>query len=201
MSEGAIVSARLEDVPVDEQRAGTGRRLVHAATAPIFDAAECDAILAACDDEGWRYVPPPNSQSVERHRTEQPLPGGNQGWIGQRLARGIAELNERAFGFNLLGLEDPVRVFSYTADEGGVFRPHIDLSGVTPLRKITFSLLLCDPGDFEGGDLSFDSGRSLERQARGVITAFPSYLLHAVMPVTAGRRLAIVGLVLGPTFV
>lgn len=180
---------------------GSNPRIVEAATAPVFTPDECDEIVAACDQTSWREVAPPTSTSAERHKTEQPLPGGNTGWIGERIAAKVAEINDEVYKFDLIGLEDPVRVFSYRAEQSGKFDAHIDLSHVQPLRKLTFSLLLSDPRDFEGGDLVFEMAAFAEARRRGAIAVFPSFLLHEVSPLTTGHRVAIVGWAVGPTFV
>lgn len=176
-------------------------RVTEAATAPAFTRDECEAIRAECDESGWQDVPAPDARSAERHKTEQPLPGGNTGWIGQRIAERIRDINDEIYRFRLLGLEEPVRVFSYRAEESGQFRAHIDLSSVQPMRKLTFSVLLSDPATFEGGNLMFSTVAFDEARAQGAITVFPSFVLHQVTPVTAGHRIVIVGWALGPSFV
>lgn len=176
-------------------------RIVEAATAPVFTHDECNEIVAACEPTSWREIAPPETTSAVRHKSEQPLPGGNTGWVGERIAAKVAEINDEVYKFRLLGLEDPVRVFSYRAEAAGQFHAHIDLSRVQPLRKLTFSLLLSDPGDFAGGDLMFSMGAFTEAKQRGAIAVFPSFFVHEVARVTAGHRIAIVGWALGPSFV
>lgn len=176
-------------------------RIVDAAASPLFTPTECEQIRSECDADAWREVAPPTEHSAERHKVEQPLPGGNTGWIGERIARRVAEVNDEIYGFRIMGLEDPVRVFSYGANEAGRFRQHIDLSSVQPMRKLTFTILLSDPADFTGGELLFEMGPFADARAQGSLTMFPSFIAHEVTPVTAGQRFVIVGWVLGPTFV
>jgi PKHD-type hydroxylase len=61
------------------------------------------------------------------------------------------------------------------------------------LCKLTFSVLLSDPGDFQGGDLRFAMGSFPEARRQGAISLFPAFVLHQVTPVTSGRRVAVVG--------
>jgi PKHD-type hydroxylase len=185
--------------PLDALRSNP--RVADAATSQVFTVDECAAIVAECDEQSWRNVAAPKASTVERHKTEQRLPGGNTGWIGERLARRITDINAEVYGFRLFGLEEPVRVFSYRAEEDGQFREHIDLSSVQPLRKLTFSVLLSDPASFEGGELGFTTGPFADARVQGAIAVFPSFVLHQVTPVTAGRRVVIVGWAVGPSFV
>lgn len=62
-------------------------------------------------------------------------------------------------------------------------------------RKLSFSILLNE--DFEGGELMFGSDRIIEKR-KGILTIFPSFVPHAVRPVTKGVRYAIFGFVRGP---
>jgi PKHD-type hydroxylase len=65
-----------------------------------------------------------------------------------------------------------------------------------PLRTDTsFTLFLADPGDYEGGALRIvdGAGERLIRAAAGSAVLYPTGVLHEVMPVTRGARLACVG--------
>jgi predicted 2-oxoglutarate/Fe(II)-dependent dioxygenase YbiX len=175
--------------------------IVDVAISPLFTPAECDEILAACDDQAWEDDPPSSARSAPRRKTEQLLPGGNNGAFGERVAARVAEVNREVFGFRVVGLEDGVRLSAYDAEVGGRFGPHGDLSVNRSLRKLTFSVLLSDPDAFEGGDLAFLTGPLAEARVQGALALFPFFLMHQVTPVTSGRRVTIVGWAIGPTFV
>jgi PKHD-type hydroxylase len=174
--------------------------VVDAATGELFTPEECRAIVTECEDAAWVDDPPNSPRSAPRTKREHPLPGGNTGWIGQRLADRCAELNDEIFGFRIVGLEEPIKVLSYDASTSGYIGRHSDLSARRSLRKLTFSVLLSDPTTFEGGDLVFLSGAAHNTRVQGAMTVFPSFTAHEVTPVTSGRRVTIVGWVLGPTF-
>lgn len=85
----------------------------------------------------------------------------------------------------------PGQEYGLHADNAGMF----DSSG-WPLRTdVSFTVFLSDPGSYEGGDLVIQdlSGERGFRPAAGSIVLYPTGLLHKVMPVTAGTRLACVG--------
>jgi len=69
-------------------------------------------------------------------------------------------------------------------------------------RKISLSLQLSEPSDYEGGELVLQAGDSerVAEKARGTLIAFPSFVLHRVRPVTAGVRKSLVIWVAGPEF-
>jgi len=69
------------------------------------------------------------------------------------------------------------------------------------VRKLSFSLLLSDPDEYEGGNLQLldSTGRSyIAPRKRGVIILFDSRAQHRVQKVTKGVRKSIVGWTVGP---
>ena len=80
---------------------------------------------------------------------------------------------------------------------------HIDyLNKNTELvRKLSFTLQLSDPNDYEGGNVQLmnDAGQSyIAPRKRGCIVLFDSRTSHRVLKVTKGTRRSIVGWVVGP---
>lgn len=70
-------------------------------------------------------------------------------------------------------------------------------------RKISVSVLLNDPSEFEGGELDFFDGRERQPLAQckaGDGVAFPSFAFHRVRPVTRGVRYSVVAWLRGPRF-
>ena len=175
--------------------------VVDAASAPLFSVDECAAILLECGTAAWVDDPGKTARSATRKKSGQLLPGGNHGWIGERIAATVARVNEEIFGFRLVGLEEPIGISAYDASRSGYISAHSDLSAKRSLRKLTFSALLSDPASFDGGELQFLSGPAAAARVQGTITLFPAFLSHEVTPVSRGTRVAIVGWALGPTFV
>lgn len=81
---------------------------------------------------------------------------------------------------------------------------HCDMFANSPTnRKLSLSVQLDDPNDYEGGDLLFDprdltlegGSRIVEDPAikpQGTIVVFPSFVWHKVTPVTKGTRHSLV---------
>jgi PKHD-type hydroxylase len=89
----------------------------------------------------------------------------------------------------------------------GVYRPgdfydwHIDCDLVSlsaTNRKLSATLLLSDPADFEGGELEIEGCEKVVLK-QGSLIVFPSMLRHRVTPVTKGKRISAVSWIHGPT--
>ena len=69
------------------------------------------------------------------------------------------------------------------------------------IRKLSFTLQLSDPDDYEGGNVQFldESGKSyFAPRQRGCLVLFDSRTSHRVLKVTKGIRKSIVGWTVGP---
>ena len=69
------------------------------------------------------------------------------------------------------------------------------------VRKLSFSIQLSNPDDYEGGNVQFldEAGKNyIAPRKRGCIVLFDSRTQHRVLKVTKGTRKSIVGWVVGP---
>jgi len=89
--------------------------------------------------------------------------------------------------------------------KGEYYREHIDCLMNTDgqeIRKMSCSILLSDPSDFEGGEFAVNGGvLEDERLQQGQISVFPSIVPHEVRTVTKGYRASLVGWYLGPFWI
>lgn len=69
-------------------------------------------------------------------------------------------------------------------------------------RKLSFTALLNDPNEFEGGEFKFKTLEDFQQpnMKKGSIMVFPSFLDHTVTAVTSGERFSAVTWVNGPAF-
>jgi PKHD-type hydroxylase len=121
-------------------------------------------------------------------------------WIFRKLTDVILQANEQWFGFDLVNIES----LQYSVyNEGDFYAKHVDHhfqgAGQYP-RKLSFTLQLTDPSEYEGGQTILITGKDPFPipQEKGTLTFFPSYTLHEVTPVTKGTRKALVGWIHGP---
>lgn len=122
-------------------------------------------------------------------------------WVFMRLAGAAVEINQQFFQFDLHGFNQGLQFTRYTAP-GQHYDWHVDRGYLTATRKLSVSLQLNDPTEYDGGELQLKFGRKDEtiRKERGMVTFFPAYTLHRVKPVTRGTRYSLVAWIGGPPF-
>jgi PKHD-type hydroxylase len=122
-----------------------------------------------------------------------------------KLVNAAVQCNAENFKYNLTYIES-LQYSVYRAEDGGKYGMHLDTcarytSGNT--RKLSFTILLNDPSEFEGGELMFHTAEEpfVPPLQTGEMVLFPSFLMHSVAPVTQGVRKSLVGWLCGPNFV
>jgi PKHD-type hydroxylase len=124
-------------------------------------------------------------------------------FIYDRLAYIARQLNGQFFDLDLWGFVEHLQYTVYDGKEDH-YTWHVDRgtgTSDTP-RKLSIVLQLSDPSEYEGGDLEiFDAPEptKIEKQ-KGLVVAFPSFVLHRVTPVTKGIRKTLVVWLTGPRF-
>lgn len=129
-----------------------------------------------------------------------------QGWIADRLEFIANQLNGKYFGLDLWGFAEKLQysVYKYNKQSKGHYTWHMD-QGPNTLspRKLSLVVQLSDPSEYEGGNLEFFTGLDepeVAQKQRGIVYAFPSYVMHRVSPVTRGTRRSLVVWISGPRF-
>jgi PKHD-type hydroxylase len=124
----------------------------------------------------------------------------------RRMEDAVLLLNARFFRFDLTGLAT-FQYAIYGGTEGGHFDWHKDY-GRDPAdphrepRKLTLSLQLSDPDDYQGCELQVRAGNQIDTapRQRGALVAFPANVLHQVTPIRSGVRKVLVIWAVGPEF-
>ena len=121
-------------------------------------------------------------------------------WVFKKLSYVGASLNAQYYGFDLIGFGEGLQLTNYDDADEGMYTWHQDYAALVS-RKLTLVVQLSDPSEYEGGDLQISTGpvHTVKKQ-RGFITAFPSWALHQVTPVTKGTRQSLVAWISGPDF-
>jgi len=122
-------------------------------------------------------------------------------WLFEKLGQAVSQLNSDYFRFDLTGFGENLQLTNYDQSENGMYGWHQDY-GSKISRKLSLSVQLTDPSEYEGGNLQImTTGAPVNvRKQRGLIVAFPSYVLHQVTPVTQGSRQSLVAWISGPAF-
>ena len=147
--------------------------------------------------------------SFRKSQTTFCYPNNTNQWIFDKLFHLFERTNNEYFDFDLLGFES----FQYTKYEPGeYYNYHMDtFMGDCGLnkdailnRKLSMSILLNDPSEFDGGDFQVAIGNPETPHSytleKGHAIFFPSFLLHRVTPITRGIRKSLVVWALGPKF-
>jgi predicted 2-oxoglutarate/Fe(II)-dependent dioxygenase YbiX len=143
----------------------------------------------------------PGNSNAEIRRSQVVMLGDESkyDWIYERLWAAAQECNRQFFCVDIAGVEANVQLARYDSGDRGFYDWHTDFAGLRPLRKLSISIQLSRPEDYDGGDLELLYGTAPQRldRARGSFLAFPSFMLHRVTPVTRGTRWSLVAWVLG----
>jgi len=120
------------------------------------------------------------------------------------IARAYMDQANQAAGWGYsFNSQENTQFGRYKSTDEGHYDWHMDAgppqNGIQ--RKLSISILLSDPSDFEGGELQFkgmEDQKILTKQ--GSIVVFPSFIEHKVTPVTKGVRYSAVTWASGPSF-
>jgi PKHD-type hydroxylase len=120
-------------------------------------------------------------------------------WLYQRIWVAAQDCNRLFFCVEIADVEPNIQLGRYDSSDLGFYNWHTDFAGIRPLRKLSISIQLSAPEDYEGGDLELLYGHQPEpmARARGAFIVFPSFMLHRVTPVTRGTRWSLVAWILG----
>lgn len=116
-------------------------------------------------------------------------------WIYDKIASIIHENNSNYYRFNLQESFERIQYTEYNSVTKDHYDWHLDLGAndATSHRKISITIQLSPSNSYEGGILEINKGGITKvPKEKGLITIFPSYLLHRVTPVTKGIRRSLV---------
>lgn len=134
------------------------------------------------------------------------------GWISltpettflyEKLGYIARQLNGQFFDFDVWGFAEDLQYTIYDSSNSH-YTWHVDhgLDSCNSPRKLSLVLQLSDPSEYQGGDLEIFANSEpvkIDKQ-KGLVAAFPSYVLHRVTPVTRGIRKTVVVWLTGPRF-
>ncbi len=173
--------------------------LSHAA---LFSVDECKVIMELAPDE-WQaaQVGKRNSDEAEtreslRNNSAHMLePNEDNYWLFDKILELVTAANNAHFHVDINHF-DAVQISKY--EVGEYYNTHIDLGpGRLGNRKISLTLQITDPSEYDGGDLVMDFDDFTASREIGSVTLFPSFLTHHVTPVTRGTRYSIVAWISG----
>jgi len=166
-----------------------------------FTKEECQTIINIAKEKGLIKGTTSVEKDVRDSKISWLYPVDNMDWVFRRVTDITLNLNERFFKFDLFGLNEGFQFTNYEAPSGK-YGKHVDRAMNIPVRKLSISIQLTDPEEYEGGELYLydeEEGTVMDK-TQGTLILFPSYVLHEVMPVTKGTRNSLVTWVTGKQF-
>lgn len=118
-------------------------------------------------------------------------------WIFGKMAAIVSVVNKYHFDYDIAGITHSLQLIEYISTEEvkGHYEWHTDSGpGPSALRKISVTVQLSDPSDYEGCGLFINNHGSIVQgtKERGSVHMFPSYMVHKVDPIEKGTRYALV---------
>ena len=169
-------------------------------TTPLFTPEQCRQII-----ECGRRQPPETAQvgmdkpgggvdTKKRVTTISWIPFKEMAPMYEHLDSFIQKANRNHFGFGDIRITENAQFTEYP--EGGFYDWHMDcdivFSHEPPVRKISMTILLNHPSEFEGGELQVGAKTKPNPLEQGKGIAFASFINHRVQPVTRGVRQSLV---------
>jgi PKHD-type hydroxylase len=126
-------------------------------------------------------------------------------WLYKKIISQIHKVNQENFDYILKFVEN-LQFTEYNEGQQGFYSKHTDcgsnsgLDNFVDIRKLSFSIQLSNPEDYEDGELIiYKTGKEfIAPKTKGTIIFFESNILHEVKPVKKGTRYALVSWVQGP---
>ena len=166
-----------------------------------FSKQECEMIINIAKNKGLIKGTTKGESDVRDSKISWLYPIDGMEWVFRRVTDICLSLNERFFNFDLFGINEGFQFTNYQSPSGK-YGKHIDRSLDMVVRKLSISIQLTPPNEYEGGELYLYEGDkgTLMDKSQGTLIMFPSYVLHEVMPVTKGERNSLVTWVTGKQF-
>ena len=166
-----------------------------------FSKEECQTIINLAKNKGLIQGTTLGESDVRDSKITWLYPVDDMGWVFRRITDIVLNLNERFFMFDIFSINEGLQFTNYIAPSGK-YGKHVDRSMDMPVRKLSISIQLTDPKEYNGGELYLyndDKGTVMDK-TQGTLIMFPSYVLHEVMPITKGERNSLVTWVTGKQF-
>ena len=167
---------------------------------PLFTADQCRQVIECGRKQKPQQAqvgmgkPGGGTDTKKRVTTISWLPFEEMKPMYNNLNNFIQAANLNHFGFGNIQITENAQFTEYP--EGGFYDWHMDcdvnMAHEPPVRKISMTLLLNDPLEFEGGDLEIMSPGKSKKLKQGHAMIFASFLNHRVTPVIRGVRQSLV---------
>ena len=167
----------------------------------VFTKEECNKIIEIAKQKDLEKGTTRSNNSIRSSRVCWLYPNDNLQFAYRKITDVVLMLNKKFFQFDIFGLNEGLQFTNYKAPSGK-YGKHVDRGYEFIIRKLSLSIQLTDPSEYEGGELILyegDTGKEMKKE-QGTLVLFPSWILHEVKPVTKGERNSLVAWVTGNQF-
>ena len=166
-----------------------------------FTKKECQSIIDIAKNKGLIKGETKGKTNVRDNQISWLYASDNIEWVFRRVTDIVLSLNKQFFNFDLFGLNEGFQFTNYVAPSNK-YGQHTDKAYAGLIRKLSLSIQLTDPKEYEGGELFLYENKNGDemKKEQGTLILFPSYVLHEVKPVTKGERNSLVSWVTGQQF-
>ena len=177
---------------------------------PLFTPSQCQDIINMGHQQksqealvGHKEKAGGNYDTKKRITTISWIPFKAMPEMYKMIERTMNQANGNHFGYEGMQITEPAQFTEYP--KGGFYDWHMDAEVQgrfePPVRKISMTILLSPPNEFEGGDLEFMTvGNKPPQLLQGQAIFFCSMLSHRVAKVKKGIRRSLVMGFGGPPF-
>ena len=169
----------------------------------LFTKEECEKIVKIAYKKGLTQgtTVKKEAQQIRNSKVSWLYASDDLDWVFRRLTDVVIDLNNRFFKFDIFGLNEGLQFTNYKAPSGK-YGKHVDKLYKNLVRKLSGSIQLTNPKEYNGGELYLyqNAKGELMNQKQGTLILFPSYIMHEVKPVTKGERNSLVFWVTGKQF-
>ena len=160
-----------------------------------FNDEELAKIESSVSELPWHKAKTEGNEDEVRKSTIKWIPQNeNWFWLYEKLSDMAVTANDTLWKFDLQQIPEMIQYTEYYAPAGH-YDWHADIGpNILSQRKVSITVQLSDPDDYEGGDLELFRGGNIKGpfeaapRSKGCVYLFPSYMMHRVSPVTKGTR-------------
>tara|TARA_R100001163_G_C5046526_1_gene183776 strand:+ start:561 stop:1136 length:576 start_codon:yes stop_codon:yes gene_type:complete len=167
----------------------------------VFTKEECNKIIEIGKQKGLEKGTTKSNNDARLSKVSWLYPNDNLEFAYRKVTDVVLMLNKKYFKFDIFGLNEGFQFTNYKAPSGK-YEKHVDRAYDFIIRKLSISIQLTDPSEYEGGELILyenNTGKEMNKE-QGTLILFPSWSLHEVKPVTKGERNSLVAWVTGNQF-
>jgi len=170
----------------------------------VFSKEECEKIIKIGESKNLKKALIEKGKEVKKIRASKInwlYPDEETAWIYSKLTDTVFNLNKDFFGFKIFGFTEGLQFTKYESPSGHYVK-HMDKMFGGAIRKLSITVQLSNPKDYEGGELELTLSQKpdIMDKEQGKLIAFPSYVVHEVKAVTKGTRYSLVAWITGDAF-